>query len=104
MIDLRTEQVLSLADACSRLPRRNGRKLHVSTLYRWAQRGIKGVRLETGMLGGARVTSLEALQRFMERLSGIQGEHVTPRDRAGSRTRIARAEAYLRSQGFRARS
>jgi hypothetical protein len=70
-IDLSCEQVMTLREVASILPRqRAGRKVHVSTLYRWASpRGVRGVRLETLKLGGRVVTSVEAVQRFAERCS-----------------------------------
>src|SRR3954451_17851104 len=71
MIDSTAETLLSLAQAAEELPRRRrGRKTHVSTLYRWATAGCRGVRLETVQIGATRCTSREALQRFFERLSG----------------------------------
>ena len=70
MIDLQNEHVLPLRVAAKRLPRqRAGRKVHVSTLYRWAHDGLRGVRLETIYVGGTVCTSLEALQRFFDRLT-----------------------------------
>jgi hypothetical protein len=69
MIDTMSESVLSLAHAASTLPRRRGRKPHVSTLHRWATSGCRGVVLETIQLGGTRCTSRQAMQRFFERLS-----------------------------------
>ena len=70
MIDLDTEQVISLGEAAERLPRRGrGRKPHLATLYRWSNHGVRGVRLETIQIGGTRCTSVEALQRFVETLS-----------------------------------
>jgi hypothetical protein len=41
----------------------------VATLYRWAQTGIRGIRLETIMVGGTRCTSTEALQRFFDMIT-----------------------------------
>jgi hypothetical protein len=70
MIDTTIETVRPLAQAASELPRRRGgRKTHISTLYRWATAGCRGVVLETIQIGATRCTSLEALQRFFERLS-----------------------------------
>ena len=70
MIDLATENVLSLTDAAKRLPqRRAGKRPHVATLYRWASRGIRNAQLETIQIGGTMCTSMEALQRFFDRLS-----------------------------------
>jgi len=60
--------------------RRRGKKCHVSTLYRWASVGCRGVRLETVQIGATCCTSREALQRFFESLtanrSGIVGPGV----------------------------
>ena len=69
MINLGTEEVLSLSEANTVLPRRHGRAVHLSTLYRWAKIGIKGIRLETIHVGGVLCTSVEALQRFCDQLS-----------------------------------
>jgi len=69
-VDLAHEELLTLAEAARALPRlRNERKVHVSTLYRWISRGVRGVRLEAVRLGRTLVTSREALQRFAERLN-----------------------------------
>jgi hypothetical protein len=78
MIDSTTETLISLADVPAHLPvRRGGKRTHVSCIYRWAQRGHKGVKLEVLQCGGTKVTSLEALQRFFERLSAATG-NATP--------------------------
>lgn len=70
MIDTTAETILPLTQAAGELPRRRrGRKTHVSTLYRWATVGCRGVTLETIQIGGTRCTSREALQRFFEALS-----------------------------------
>jgi hypothetical protein len=70
MIDSQTETIVTLAQAADQLPRRRrGRKTHISTLYRWATAGCRGVVLETIQVGGTRCTSREGLQRFFERLS-----------------------------------
>ena len=70
MIDLTTETVLTLAAAARlRPPSRGGRPTHPSTLARWALCGIRGQRLEVIRLGGALFTSVEALQRFADRLT-----------------------------------
>lgn len=72
MIDLENEEILTFQDACQRLPRkRAGRRMHPGTLYRWASTGLRGVRLETLQVGGSQCTSVQALQRFFERLSRI---------------------------------
>jgi hypothetical protein len=68
-IDPMSEEVFTLAEAARRLPRlRRGRPVDLSTLYRWAGRGLRGVRLETLCVGGTRVTGARALRESCERL------------------------------------
>ncbi|MEM8495401.1 MAG: DUF1580 domain-containing protein [Planctomycetota bacterium] len=62
---LRGERLLAIQEVPDELPRRRGKKLHISTVYRWAHKGCRGKVLETALLGGVRYTSLEALARFM---------------------------------------
>lgn len=67
MINLAREEIISFAQAAQCVPpRRSGRHVNKSTIHRWATAGLYGVKLETLVLGGARVTSVEALQRFAE--------------------------------------
>jgi hypothetical protein len=69
-INIATESVLTFRAAIKLLPRRRrGRSVNVATMYRWSQRGCRGVRLETIQVGGTRCTSIEAVQRFFEALS-----------------------------------
>ena len=84
MIDLTAETVLSLTEAAKTLPkRRAGKRPHVATLYRWAKRGLRGVKLETIQVGGTLCTSTEALQRFFEQL----GAPATATDRPATLSR-----------------
>jgi hypothetical protein len=62
MIDTTREVVFPLAKALQFIPG----KPNLSTLYRWCYKGVKGVRLETVCIGGARKTSREALERFFQ--------------------------------------
>src|SRR5687768_14797841 len=73
MLDVEHETVLPLSDA-PRHPllkrgRRPGQPVHRATLERWRTRGVAGVILETAKLGGVRVTTVEAVRRFFERLN-----------------------------------
>ncbi len=69
MIDLQNEHLISFAQAAKQLPGRNGKRTHVSTLHRWAQKGIRGNRLEAVRVGGRWLTSSEAVQRFANKLT-----------------------------------
>ena len=63
MIEIAKEKVfpLSIVPRLRNLPRRRQRrKLHVATCYRWAKQGVRGVRLETIRVGGTLCTSLNA--------------------------------------------
>ena len=70
MIDREFATWFPLADGPGLLPRRRGgRKVHVSTLYRWSTVGCRGIVLETFQVGGTRCTSNESLKRFFEALT-----------------------------------
>jgi hypothetical protein len=66
MADLLREELHLLAKVGDLLPSRP----HRSTGIRWADRGVRGSRLETVTIGGRRYTSREALARFIARLNG----------------------------------
>ena len=103
MIDHEVETVLSLTDAAARLPRRRGgKRVNVATLYRWASNGCRGVRLETIQIGGTRCTSMQALQRFFDRLSTPGAGPVGPdhRREARVRQRDERVERELAARGI----
>lgn len=69
------------------------RRVHLSTALRWCQRRNKyGVRLQSWMIGGRRVTSVEAVHRYNEantiaaqrRDSGIPSSTSAQRSKAHS--------------------
>ena len=101
MIDLSTETVVSLNEAAARFPRRRkGKKTHVSTVYRWAQAGVRGVRLETIQVGATKCTSLEAMQRFCNRLTNPKVSAPTSATPQARQRQIAAAEAELTAAGI----
>jgi Protein of unknown function (DUF1580) len=82
MIDLATEQRIGLNETAKLYPSsRKGRPTHISTPLRHITKGVRlangvVVRLEGARLGGRWITSVEAVQRFMERLTaGALGDH-----------------------------
>ena len=96
MIDIQSETVISLNEAAKHpsLPRRRrGKRPHVSTLYRWSTAGIKGIKLETLRVGATLCTSLEAVQRFAERLTALDSH------RAAENMRHSERDSALRSRG-----
>jgi Protein of unknown function (DUF1580) len=66
--DLR--QLFPLTEAHRHLPRRQGgKKLHRTTLGRWASKGCRGVVLKTWLVGGIRYTNAEAVAEFVSDLN-----------------------------------
>ena len=63
-IDVQSETLISFSDARSAFP---GivRRLSLATLHRWRLNGVRGVKLETVLIGGLRYTSREAIARFI---------------------------------------
>lgn len=73
MIDITKEKLITLVEAAALLPSsRRGKKTHFVTLARWRKHGSRGVRLECVRVGGSWMTSIEAVQRFVDRLSAAQ--------------------------------
>jgi hypothetical protein len=97
MIDLQNERILPLAEAAKSLPNRP----HLATIARWGTRGCRNVVLETLLLGGRRVTSAEALERFFTRVTaaahGVPAQAETPRQRE---RQIERAERRAEELGL----
>lgn len=68
-MDLLTEELVTMNEAAKLVP--GG--VHIGTLYRWAEGGIKpvggkvNVKLETVRVGTKRRTSVQALHRFLKR-------------------------------------
>ena len=96
-IDLLDQSPVSLAEASHLLPGRP----HLSTLHRWRLRGVRGVKLETFLIGGRRFTSREALERFIERTTAAAHGAPTPqRTRRQREVDIRRADAELKVDGI----
>ena len=97
MVGMNGEALLTMTDAVKVLPGRP----NVATLWRWRTRGVRGIRLETVLVGGRRYTSHEALERFSEQITAIaNGEplpHRTNRQRAAA---IGQAERELNAAGI----
>jgi len=64
-IDLGSDDVMPLKAVCRLIPGRTGRGVALTTLYRWALRGCRGVKLPTFLIGGCRYTSRGALNGFL---------------------------------------
>ena len=71
-----TEQLIALREVPLLLPRRRGKKVHYSTVFRWATKGAHGRVLESKLIGGVRYTTRGALNRFLA--SPAREEQVEP--------------------------
>jgi len=97
MIDIQTEKLITFNEAAKFLP--DGRRPSAATWWRWAQKGIRGHRLETVMAGGRRMTSAEAVVRFFSALSGDSAPVVLKSPRRKERDQH-RALAALERDGI----
>ena len=70
-IDFSKEQSITLAQVPIHVPKRGGKKVHSSTVYRWATKGARGRVLESVMVGGIRYTTIEAVRRFLSANSQV---------------------------------
>jgi hypothetical protein len=102
-IDL-TEPLIPLAQVPAQpfVPRRRGgKRLNVSTVFRWVQQGLAGVRLEAIRFGGTLCTSKGALLEFFRRITPASdmslSPHLrTPQQRLRASERAARELGKLR--------
>jgi hypothetical protein len=102
VINFAKEKIFPLSEAPKRneLPKRRFKKRpHSATFYRWAKTGHRGVFLETIRVGGTLCTSVEALQRFFEALTGTDQPYVQSRKRFQSRP-IEQIEQKLDDAGI----
>lgn len=81
------EELLSLAQAARLIPSRP----HVSTLWRWCGRGVRGVRLRTVIVGGRRYTTAAYVADFVAELSA--SPEAAPAVPAGRARQISSASA-----------
>lgn len=100
-IDIEFETLITLSEASRRLPNHPS----VTTLWRWWQRGVKGHKLETAQIGGKRYTSVEALQRFVDRLSASEEAPAKPalsqkQAERQRKSRLKNAEQRLAAAGI----
>lgn len=59
------KDAITLSQAVDFVPRRP----NVATIWRWATKGVRGVKLQTWLSGGIRVTTPDALEAFLRALN-----------------------------------
>jgi hypothetical protein len=90
--DILTEDPLSLTD----LAKRKDVDVNVTTVWRWANRGVSGVRLETYSRGGRRFTSLPAYYRWVRQVTAARSGHLpAPQSNRQRQASISAAEREL---------
>lgn len=96
-----SEQLLTLSAAARAIPGRSGQGVHAATTWRWVRRGVRGIRLETVLIGGIRYTSREALERFFAAITAIANGETPPIRTPTQRQRqIEAAERELSRAGI----
>ena len=71
------EKLITLGKAVKYLPKVNGKKPAISTLWRWCRKGLRGVFLEYVRVGRKICTTRQAMHRFFSDLAEID-EQVEP--------------------------
>ena len=90
------EQLITLAEATKHLPKVDGKKVSVCTLWRWCRRGLRGAFLEYVRVGREICTTREARLRFFTGLADLD-DRIAPA--AGSRPAgLKRLPAWFRGQ------
>jgi Protein of unknown function (DUF1580) len=98
MIDFTTEQAFPLVQAIEKV---TGRRVHLSTAHRWRLKGIHSVKLDTALVGGRRMTSPEAVVRFLEATTNAaDGDQPRPHTNRQRETEIKRAKDFLDEAGI----
>jgi hypothetical protein len=93
MIDPNVEELIPLTRAARVINPQ--RPPHVATVWRWTGNGVRGVRLESLLVGGVRNTSREAIGRFLAKLNADEpGAVPAPPNR-----RAEKAAAELQRRG-----
>jgi len=65
------EELIGLTEATRHLPKVDGKKVCVCTLWRWCRLGLRGVFLEYVRVGRKICTTREALLRFFSELADL---------------------------------
>lgn len=99
MIDLKFERLRAFNQAARVLPK--GSRPNQSTWWRWWRHGVRGVRLETVIVGGKRYTTDEAVLRFVAALNAATPGTVPWRSRRTEREKSAKLSSSWIRRVFR---
>jgi len=94
-IDIEYDEVMPLSQAAGYFPVRPS----LRTLWRWHHRGVRGIKLETALVGGRRVTSREAVRQFLGAINAPASRMAAPVSARRQREADA-AERELAQEGI----
>ena len=94
MIQTSIETLIPINQVPVHLEKLTGKRPHIASIYRWIQKGIAGVQLETLIIGGTRLTSTEALDRFFQESTKAKSKgKSSPKSRTTARLQAAESQA-----------
>jgi hypothetical protein len=95
------DRLFPLTELPNHLPRRNGKKVHYSTCFRWAKKGCRGRRLRTYPVGNILYTDFESVKAFLNPPTTSERDSSGADHLSAQRERqIAAAEAELDAAGI----
>ena len=102
-INVEHDTLISLRQLPSFLQKRIGKRIHLSTIFRWRRRGIFGVQLECISIGRQTYTTLEAVIKFFEASTDArqnQPVRLTSAEKNALEARAKRFDAEAASLGI----
>ena len=70
MIDTTTQRYIPIKVLAKEIPGRNGESIHWMTVGRWCRPpGLRGIVLESAIIGNQRCVTREALEKFIEQVT-----------------------------------
>ena len=92
-------QLISLRKAARHpLLQVDGRGPHATAIWRWATRGVNGVRLRTRLVGGKRATTLLWIEEFLEHSTREADKHAQQPKAQATAGRIERLKRELKEK------
>ncbi len=76
--DENTSEWMTLSDVARKIPRRNGKRVNTSTIWRWCRKGVRGVHLKYAKIGRNIVVSPSDLHAFFETLAEADSADQSP--------------------------
>jgi hypothetical protein len=99
MLDITSEKLIPLKAVPPWCEEILGKRVHISTVFRWHQRGVRGIKLETILMGGGRFTSVEALIRFCDATT-YAGNALEGGNRQSFSKKLNQSLTYLSKEGL----